>query len=727
MSLSPQRGRRAAWYSVIPRGRLAGALLLLCAARAAGQSAPTTTAPAGRGDDTRCLNCHGQAHITRLSEADRLTMVTPAPAGQARARSDASGLLVDVAARQNDVHREVACTACHVDAQTLPHAAVLRPAQCSACHVQPAADVLQSAHAAAALRPGVRAPVCGDCHGSHDIRPRSDPKSRIYPQNSIHICGDCHARHAAAPGSHDGAGQVSRYLDSVHGRAIARAGLVVAATCADCHGHHDIRPAKDPRSTVHHDHVVTTCGRCHVGIESAFADSVHATAKADPRSRRQPPVCNDCHSAHAITRADAPGFLRDITAECGTCHSELYRTYRMSYHGQVEALGGGRVARCSDCHGAHNIRPPSDPASSLSTANIANTCGRCHVQLKNAAPAVRANFVRYAPHADYRDRQAHPVLYYIWLYFMVVMGITFGFWGLHSILWYLRDGIQARRDGPRPPHAPATFEYRRFRAWHRWTHVLVIVSFFGLTLTGLPLKFNDHPWSRGFMRAVGGARAAGVLHRCFALMVLAYLVMHVIHLWTQRRGDGRTTLMQRVFGPNSLVPNAADWRQFTAMVRWFLGRGARPAFDRWTYWEKFDYWADLFGTGIIGLSGLLLWFPEVFSNFLSGYWFNVATVVHGYEALLAAGFIFSIHFFNAHLRRDKFPVDRVIFTGRITEEEFRAERPLQWERLTASGDLEQLRVRPAPRWIGRAATVVGVLALLVGYLLIGLIIGAGLN
>jgi hypothetical protein len=163
------------------------------------------------------------------------------------------------------------------------------------------------------------------------------------------------------------------------------------------------------------------------------------------------------------------------------------------------------------------------------------------------------------------------------------------------------------------------------------------------------------------------------------------------------------------------------------MFRWFFRGGKKPQFDRWTYWEKFDYTAEVFGSVVIGLSGLLLWFPQFFAKFMPGWMFNVATVIHGYEALLAVGFIFTIHFFNAHLRLEKFPVDDVIFTGQLSEEEFRHEREAEYARLAENGQLEALRVRPASRWFHRLAVMVGVTAMAIGTTLVVLIVLAGLG
>ncbi len=219
----------------------------------------------------------------------------------------------------------------------------------------------------------------------------------------------------------------------------------------------------------------------------------------------------------------------------------------------------------------------------------------------------------------------------------------------------------------------------------------------------------------------------GVLHRVFAVLLIANFVIHFIGLYRKARAHGKGLWRDWLYGPSTLLPRWKDFKDCADMFRWFFRGGRTPSFDRWTYWEKFDYLAEILGIAIIGGSGLLLWFPEFFSTFMPGWMFNVATVVHGYEALLAVGFIFTIHFFNAHLRMDKFPVDDVIFTGQLSEEEFRLERPEEYARMVATGRLEDLRVPPAPEWQRSTAVIAGILAMAVGFALVALIIVAGVE
>jgi cytochrome b subunit of formate dehydrogenase len=231
----------------------------------------------------------------------------------------------------------------------------------------------------------------------------------------------------------------------------------------------------------------------------------------------------------------------------------------------------------------------------------------------------------------------------------------------------------------------------RFDSFDRFLHFLLMVTFLGLALTGLPLLFSTRPWAATLARLLGGFRGAGLLHRTFAFGMLACFGMHLARLayrLVARRDWGI------LWGPHSMVPQPRDVVQIAQNFRWFLGRGPRPKFDRYTYWEKFDYWAVFWGMGIIGGSGLVLWFPKFFARFLPGTAFNLALLIHGEEALLAVCFIFTIHFFNSHLRPEKFPVDKVIFTGVVPEEELLHERPAEYERIAASGLLERLASPP---------------------------------
>jgi len=266
---------------------------------------------------------------------------------------------------------------------------------------------------------------------------------------------------------------------------------------------------------------------------------------------------------------------------------------------------------------------------------------------------------------------------------------------------------------------------RRFTRVERATHALMVISFFGLVITGLPLHFAQAPWAGPMMRLLGGVRAAGWIHRACGMLTFLYFALHLGMLLVRFvRADDKRGFF---WGPRSMVPQPKDLRDVVAMFRWFFGRGPRPLFDRFSYMEKFDYWAVFWGIAIIGGSGLLLWFPTYFGRFLPGWMFNVATIVHGDEALLALGFIFTVHFFNVNLRPEKFPVDVVIFTGRARESYIAEEHPLEYERERREGTLPALVVRPPGKATYRWALTLGLAAILLGLGLAGLVVYAVLR
>jgi cytochrome b subunit of formate dehydrogenase len=265
----------------------------------------------------------------------------------------------------------------------------------------------------------------------------------------------------------------------------------------------------------------------------------------------------------------------------------------------------------------------------------------------------------------------------------------------------------------------------RFSRIERALHLMVIVSFFGLVMTGLPLHFSGAPWAAFLIRMHGGVHIAGIIHRTCAVITFFYFFTHIGIL--VRRIARSPNKMRFFWGPDSMVPQPKDVRDLLQMFRWFAGLGPQPRFDRFSYLEKFDYWAVFWGIAIIGGSGLLLWFPELFASFLPGWVFNVATIVHGEEALLALCFIFTIHFFNGQLRPQKFPLDLVIFTGRATTGYMLEEHPLEYERLRDEGRLPAMVARAPRRWVYVGAAVLGIVAMAIGLTLTGLVVWASLR
>jgi cytochrome b subunit of formate dehydrogenase len=263
--------------------------------------------------------------------------------------------------------------------------------------------------------------------------------------------------------------------------------------------------------------------------------------------------------------------------------------------------------------------------------------------------------------------------------------------------------------------------FMRFTRAQRYLHAALFTSFLGLAATGLPLRFSESIWARGLAKAVGGFGAILFFHKFCALVLTAAFLIHVKDLLTR-------VLVHRekgiFWGATSMVGNWKDVKDLFGHLRWFVGLGPKPQFERYAYWEKFDYWAVFWGMVVIGFSGYAMWFAPFFAHFLPGWALNAVLVIHSEEGLLAILFIFSIHFVNTHLRPDSFPMDLVIFTGVESEEEFKHKRPLEYERLKAAGKLEA-RLSQAPGiWQINFSKVVGFTAIAIGLILLALTLSA---
>jgi len=350
------------------------------------------------------------------------------------------------------------------------------------------------------------------------------------------------------------------------------------------------------------------------------------------------------------------------------------------------------------------------------------------------------------------------VLFWVWAFMTAVLTGTMVVWGAHTLLWYRRTSIDRRRRavsgagaemavadeaGERSLEAggstPMDAALRgggphvwRFNLTFRVIHALIIATFFVLVVTGLPLRFSCTVWAPGLMRLLGGATRAGIAHRAAGLMVFGYFALYAAYVtW---RGWKDPKAIRGWLGPDSIILKPQDARDALAMVKWFFGKGPQPRFGRYSYMEKFDYFAELWGVGAIGFTGLMLWQPEFFALVFPGILFNVAIIVHSYEAMIATAFIFTIHFFNVHLRPDKFPLDAVMFTGRATVDYMEEEHPRLAETLRHNVTVAPPSRRavvdapapPPPRWMNVAGAWGGMILLGIGLVLIGLILWGSL-
>ena len=646
--------------------------------------------------DKDCLMCHSKTDI--------------------KAASDGRSLCVNADELSKSIHSKTACAKCHSEITPSIEracATIKNKVDCAVCHTEQVEQYQQSLHGKLHGEKNPNAPACADCHGTHGVLGKQNLDSPTFPTNVPVLCAHCHRENQKAALLYKGKQHEipEHYVESIHGKGLLKSGLVVTAMCTNCHSAHKELPASDPASSVNRNNIAVTCSKCHKGVYEKYMNSVHAPGKG--RESDKLPVCNDCHTAHTIKRTDMDTFRFEIMSVCGKCHEKIAGTYFETFHGKVTKLGYTKTAKCHDCHGSHEILPVTNPHSRLSRENIVSTCQQCH-------PGATRQFAGYLTHATHHDPHKYPwVFWTFWLMTALLVG-TFAASGIHTLLWLPRS-LQMRRLYPPKPYDPKEKQYVRFPLLYRILHGVMIVSFLTLAVTGMTLKFSYTKWAMFLSHLSGGFAVSGFLHRVAAVILVGVFCTHCWDL-ARRKKKEFGSWKNMLTGPDTILFTLKDAREFFATLKWYTGKGPRPQYGRWTYWEKFDYFAVFWGIVVIGGSGLMLWFPVAFTHFLPGWVINVATIIHSDEALLAAGFIFTIHFFNTHFRPEKFPMDTVIFTGRMSLEELKRERPAEYAELVARGELEKRLVDPMPPEMVRVIKIFAWIALIVGMsLVVGII------
>jgi hypothetical protein len=369
---------------------------------------PQPSQPPQQNVNATCLACHGQPDFT-------------GPSGQ--------NLYIDQSHFAGSVHGSLACTDCHTSITGFPHPAQVTPVNCGACHSNEAAGVGESVHAKVGAVP------CLDCHGNpHVIVLVTSPKSPVYPLNIPRTCGTCHGNPEIAK-KYGFPNVYSMYMDSIHGFALSKDGLLVAANCSSCHGTHKILSRTNPKSSIYRTNIPYTCGKCHAGPLAQYLAGIHGQQmKAGNPSA---PVCTTCHTAHQIVRVSKASWQTKTSSTCGSCHKSRYATYLDTFHAQVSALGYTEVAHCWNCHGNHDILPASNPKSSVNPDNLLHTCRQCH-------SSATQGFISYQPHANPHDRRAYPALWFVTLFMNLLLITVLSFFAVHTILWLIRTAVGRR-------------------------------------------------------------------------------------------------------------------------------------------------------------------------------------------------------------------------------------------------------------------------------------------
>lgn len=369
-----------------------------------------------------CMSCHKNENLSKTVNGEVVS------------------LYVDIEQHNGSAHKDETCIRCHSNVSVLrdPVCVSSGPVDCSVCHAEHVDNYNVSQHGMLHAERNENAPYCTDCHGKHDMLKKDNPLSRSFVKNIPDLCGDCHreGEKAALVYKGDDHEIVKNYAMSIHGKGLLQSGLTVTATCKDCHKTHGELPVSNPMSSVNPNNVAETCSSCHFGIYEQYKQSVHGGEVKD--TENQFPGCADCHQSHTIARVSEDYFRQGIMDQCGRCHLDVTETYFETFHGKVSKLGSIKTAKCYDCHGAHNILPPSNQESMLSRQNIIETCASCH-------PNSNRKFVGYLTHATHHDKDKYPFLYYtFWAMTTLLVG-TFTFFGLHTLLWLPRAMAERKK------------------------------------------------------------------------------------------------------------------------------------------------------------------------------------------------------------------------------------------------------------------------------------------
>ena len=694
--------------------RLRAGFVLLLVILAAFALANTASAKPPTDDD--CLACH--------SEAMRKGMKPPK------------------AVLDRSVHGEagLSCVDCHADLAKIrefPHGEKLKAVSCSSCH-----DGMAEKHVFHPMMAAdPEAIACQDCHGGHAVTRVSDPASPVAGAAVGKVCATCHetevnlygtSAHGVAAAANvkeapacltchrtrlasaaDGAppatakqaqeklclnchldspevrarvapsaGFIAQYEQSVHGRALL-AGNEKAANCVDCHGAHTARKKTAAGAASGPLAIEAICARCHGEIGKVFARSAHGKALA--KGVLEAPTCTTCHGEHGILKANdpkSPVAAANVSQKvCTPCHSSLrlsekygiesnrFATFEASFHGLAVRGGQVNVANCASCHGSHDILPSSDPASRVSKENLVATCGKCH-------PGAGARFAQGKIHVDATSKTDEPVLWWIgFIYVGLIVGTIGGMAG-HNLLDFVkkaRHQHQVRHGLVEIDPAPNRL-YLRMTLQERLQHGALALSFIVLVITGFMLRFPDSWWVVSIRSLWGSAFAArSVIHRIAAVVMTLASMYHLYYVIFTARG--RQLVKDLWF-------KLKDARDVVDMLKYNLGLSpVKPKLDRFSYIEKAEYWALIWGTLVMAGTGFAMWLDNSFMNLFGKLGYDVARSIHFYEAILATLAIIVWHFYFVIFNPDSYPMNTAWFTGKLSHREMEEEHPLELERI----------------------------------------------
>ncbi len=633
-------------------------LLLWCLAAPAWAASPKPT-------NADCLACHTDPSMTKEVGGKQIS------------------LAVDEQKFANSIHGQMfACVDCHTDLTAVPHDTP-KKVSCATCHEDAQKRYGQTIHSTAIAKGLSEAASCTSCHGNaHEILPSADPTSKTNHANIPATCASCHAVKFTMERSGISAQPVALYNESVHGKALA-AGNSKAAVCTDCHGSHDILGPGNPQSKIFKFNVPQTCATCHEPVKTQYTESIHG--KAIARGNWQSPVCTDCHGIHSIKKHIDPNS--SVAAQnlarttCTTCHDSMRvtqeygfdarrsKTYEASYHGMASKLGSTVVANCASCHGVHNILPSSDPKSTISKQNLAATCGVCH-------PGANEKFTQGKVHIDVPLKADFSSIVIAWIrrFYLVLILATIGGMVLHNFLVWRKKALAAK--------AAQLRTIVRLTRQQRVQHAFLLTSFITLVITGFALAYPDS-WLRLFM----GETFRYWGHRVAGIILISVGLYHAVYLAVT--AEGRSAF-------KAMLPTLQDAFDLRDAMLYYAGWGKhRPAYGRFNYAEKAEYWALVWGWMVMAATGLAMWFKVSVASILPRWTVDVATAIHFYEAVLASLAIVVWHFYGVIFDPDVYPLNWAFWDGKISNHLYEEEHPLDMIRALKESGAAAPETEPA--------------------------------
>ncbi len=603
--------------------------------------------------DSDCLTCHGDSTLTTDENGKQVS------------------LFVDKDKLKHSFHgRLFGCVDCHTDVKSLVHDTPPKKITCAGCHEAAQQAYARSMHAKPAKAGAALGATCVDCHGSaHEVLTPGNPASPVNHANIPVTCGRCHGQKFITSSNGDSAQAFVSYQGSVHGRAIEN-GSQKAAVCTDCHGAHEILAANEDKSPIYKFNVPATCGKCHAEVTQTFMASIHGQGIA--RGNGLAPVCTDCHGIHSIKKHEDPNSPvagKNLSQDtCARCHEGVrlsqefglpgnrVTSYMDSYHGLASKGGSVVAANCSSCHGVHNILPSSDPRSTINHANLGATCGQCH---KGVTKKFTLTRVHLGDGTQARDIDS-VITRWVRLIYVPLIIIVIGGMFLHNVIIW-RSKLAARRRA----HSAMVV---RMTVNQRWQHIVLFTSFIILVITGFALKFPN-TW---FAHVFGmGEQLRGIIHRIAGVVLMSAGIYHAFYVVTMREG-------QRLF--RDILPKPADGFDALKAMRYYLGLSSeKPEFGRFNYAEKAEYWALVWGTALMGVTGVIIWAKVWVGDLLARWWVDVATAIHYYEAILATLAIVVWHFYQVFFDPDVYPMNGAWLDGKMPLDHYREEHGLDTE------------------------------------------------